>query len=156
MIKISNRLFIGSQGDCVPLDNSWVTVHACKTPCHQMALRYQGNLPSDHPHYLALEQGSDLYLNMIDPPTPLFMPQLFTHFLDFAGQHFQEEKNILIHCNVGLSRAPTLALLFQAKHQRAISQESFDAAKADFENAHPFYRPNDGIQIYLREHWREF
>ena len=67
----------------------WVTVHvhACKTPCHQRAVGYQGSLPSRHPHYLVLERPNNLYLDMIDPSEPLFMPPLFSEFIKFARQH---------------------------------------------------------------------
>ncbi len=46
----------------------WAIIHACKSPCHQGAVGYIGNLDRTHPNYLVLESGSDLFLNMIDPP----------------------------------------------------------------------------------------
>ena len=61
-----------------------------------------------------LEEANDLYLNIIDPPGPLFMPPLFTSFLEFAVRNWEEGKNILIHCNQGESRAPSMGLLFLA------------------------------------------
>jgi predicted protein tyrosine phosphatase len=62
-----------------------------------------------------LEREYDLYLNIIDPPVPLFKPPLFSSFLVFADKHWRSGKKLLIHCNQGESRAPSLALLFLEK-----------------------------------------
>jgi len=156
MIEISERLFIGSENDCRFGDINWAIVHACKSPCHQRAVGYSKSLPASHPNYLVLEKADDLYLNIIDPPGPLFMPPLFTSFLEFAKNHWEQGKKILIHCNQGESRAPTLALLFLAKYKNSISKGSFDSAKQEFQQIYPYYQPGQGIQIYLRRNWNEF
>jgi len=156
MRQISERIFIGSESDHRTGDDEWAVVHACKNPCHQIAVGYQGSLPSSHPNYLVLEEESDLYLNMIDPPVPLFKPPLFSSFLDFAARHWELGKTILIHCNQGESRAPSLGLLFLAKHRSEISDESYEKARAEFQKLYPFYQPGQGIRIYLARHWNEF
>jgi hypothetical protein len=156
MIEISERLYIGSGADCRIGGNDWAIVHACKTPCHQRAVGYRGNLPNTHTNYLVLEDAHDLYLNIIDPVGPLFMPPLFTSFLEFATRKWDQGKKILIHCNQGESRAPSLGLLFLAKYRNEISGVSFDAAKSEFQTIYPSYRPGTGIQIYLRRKWNEF
>lgn len=156
MIEVSERLFIGSEADCRGGDDKWAIVHACKIPCHQRAVGYKGSLPSSHQNYLVLEKANDLYLNIIDPSAPLFMPPLFTSFLKFATSHWEKGKRILIHCNQGESRAPSLALLFLAKHRKEIADTSFDEAKLDFQTIYSYYQPGQGILIYLRKHWSEF
>ena len=35
-------------------------------------------------------------------------------FLEFSNKHWRQGKKLLIHCNQGESRAPSLALLFVA------------------------------------------
>lgn len=156
MIDVTDRLFVGGDFDCRTGNDSWAIVHACKSPCHQRAVGYRGSLHSSHPNYLVLEHEKDLYLNIIDPPVPLFKPQLFTSFLSFAGRHWDEGKKILIHCNKGESRSPTLAMMFMAKHQKEISNISYLKARKDFEQIFSGYFPGQGIQIYLNEHWSEF
>jgi hypothetical protein len=59
-------------------------VHACKSPCHRRAVGYQGSLPPEHPHDLMRWHDYDLYLNLIDPPTPLFQVPSSTHCESFA------------------------------------------------------------------------
>lgn len=153
MYRVYDRLFIGCDYECFKNKEGWVTIHACKSPCHQKAVGYRGNLPRSHPNYLVLKRNNNLYLNMIDPPRPLFMMPLFTKFLKFAKLHWREGKKIFIHCNKGESRAPSLALLFLAKNIGVISNESYEKAKEEFIKIYPNYMPGMGIQIYLRENW---
>jgi hypothetical protein len=124
--------------------------------CHQRAVGYTGSLSPKHPFYLAYETPNDLYLNIIDPPGPMFLPELFTNFLDFVRSNWWDEKNLLIHCNQGGSRAPSLALLFMAKETNEINGKSFLTARAEFVKMYPLYNPGRGIQDYLRANWRQF
>ena len=156
MIEVGERLFVGSQDDCRIGDDDWAIVHACKSPCHQRAVGYRGSLPRSHPNYLVLEETNDLYMNIIDPPGPLFMILLLTSFLAFAQRHWEQGRKILIHCNQGESRAPSLALLFLAKCRNEISSESFYSAKQEFQRIYPYYQPGQSIQIYLRGKWIDF
>lgn len=155
MVEISERLYIGSEAVCRTGNDEWAIVHACKSPCHQQAVGYRCNLSNLHPNYLELETDNDLYLNIIDPDRPLFMPETFSSFLDFAIRHWEQGKKILIHCNRGESRAPSLGLIFLAKYRNEISAESYMQAKAEFENLYPSYRPGLGIQTYLDGNWSE-
>jgi hypothetical protein len=156
MRKVYDRLFVGSIGDCSDQKEGWATVHACKSPCHQKAVGYQGRLPSSHPHYLVYERPDNLYLNMIDPTGPLFMPPLFTEFLRFGWQQWEAGKNLLIHCNRGDSRAPSQALLFLSKVVRVLPAEGYWEAVEKFINLYPNYLPGQGIQIYLGKNWGRF
>ncbi len=156
MFEVRKCLFIGNEHDCRSGDEDWTIVHACKHPCHQRAVGYSGNLSSSHPNYLVLERKDDLFLNIIDPPGPLFMPQLFISFLEFSSKHWENEKQILIHCNQGESRAPTLAMMFMAKHLEEIPNSSYSEARIEFEKLYPGYKPGKGIQIYLNQKWHEF
>jgi hypothetical protein len=156
MRKVYDRLFVGSIGDCSDHKDGWAIVHACKSPCHQKAVGYQGSLPSHHPHYLVLERPDNLYLNMIDPAGPLFMPPLFSEFLRFARLHWEAGKNLLIHCNRGDSRAPSLALLFLSKVVGVLPAEGYWEAWQEFFKLYPNYLPGQGIQIYLNKNWGRF
>lgn len=135
--------------------DNWGIVHACKSPCHQRAVGYKGNLDSTHPNYLVFQSGNDLYLNMIDPPVPLFKPALFTEAMRFAKGHLDAGRAVLFHCNQGLSRAPSLALLFLAKVRHVISDDSYEAARREFERLYEFYAPGKGIATYLTENWND-
>lgn len=153
MVEIHERVFVANDLACSKGNSGLAVVHACKSPCHQRVIGYSGNLQKTHPNYLVLEQDYDLFLNIIDPPVPLFMPQLFTSFLSFATKHWGEGKRLLIHCNQGESRAPSLALLFLSKSLSVINKTSYQSARKDFEIIYPQYKPGQGIEIYFIKNW---
>lgn len=155
MVQVTERLYVGTDRDCRPGGANWAVVHACKSPCHQRAVGYRGSLPKSHEHYLVLEEEHDLYLNLVDPPTPLFMPPSFSSFLGFACSRLERGANLLIHCNQGESRAPSLALLLLAKRLGVLPSLAYESAWQAFQELYSGYRPGLGIQAYLREHWEE-
>jgi hypothetical protein len=153
MIEVHRRLHVGDLGCCERTDAGRAFVHACKSPCHQHAVGYTGSLPSSHANYLVLRRGEHLYLNLIDPPVPLFKPESFRAFREFAAEQWNAGRELVIHCNQGESRAPSLALLFLAKDLRVISGESFEVARQAFLPLYPRYRPGRGIERFLSEQW---
>ena len=153
MREIHAKVFVGSDQDCFTEKEGWAVVHACKYPCHVNAVEYSGNLPRDHPQYLSLVSAANLFLNLIDPPVPLFMPESFSTFLSFANEHSRRGMNILVHCNQGASRAPSLALLFLAKGLGVLPNDSFDLAREHYVGLDPLYAPGKGIESFLRDNW---
>lgn len=153
MQAVHERVFVSNSLSCVSGTNEMAVVHACKSPCHQRAVGYAGSLSSSHPNYLILQQDNDLFLNIIDPPIPLFMPQLFIEFVLFSNKHWGQGKKLLIHCNQGESRAPSLALLFLAKSLSVIDKSSYQAARKEFETIYPRYNPGRGIETYFTQNW---
>jgi hypothetical protein len=152
--KIYERVFVSNASACRRGNDEIAVVHACKTPCHQRAVGYTGSLPKNHQYYLWLRQDNDLYLNIIDPPVPLFSNELFTVFLPFAREMWNAGKLLFIHCNKGESRAPSLALLFLSKQLQAISDVSYESARSEFLQLFPHYLPDKGIASYLSSNWR--
>ncbi|MBD8879833.1 hypothetical protein IHE49_05015 [Rhodanobacter sp. 7MK24] len=153
MQEVHERVFVTDATFCRTGSHDTAVVHACKSPCHQRAVGYTGKLPSSHPNYLVFEQGSDLYLNIIDPPVPMFMPLLFKSFLDFSVMHWNGGKKLIIHCNQGESRAPSLALLFLARSISAIDDSSYSSARNEFKTLYPRYQPGKGIETYFTQNW---
>jgi len=153
MFEVHERVYIGSEALCRNGAADMAVVHACKTPCHQRAVGYTGSLPKTHEHYLVMRHPFDLFLNMIDPPQPLFKLPLFTEFLLFAAEHWDAGRSLAIHCNQGESRAPSLALVFLAKHLRVLPDNSFAGSAGAFRIRYPAYRPGVGIQRFLTDNW---
>lgn len=153
MQEIYERVIVTNNLSCTNGNENIAVVHACKSPCHQSAVGYQGKLPNTHPNYLVLEKENDLFLNIIDSPLPLFMPPLFTAFLEFSNKHWGQGKKLLNHCNQGESRAPSLAMLFLAKGVSVIPDTSYEAARSEFEKLYPRYNPGKGIQTYFSKNW---
>jgi hypothetical protein len=158
MIEVHPNLHVGSLHDCSRFPGP--IVHACKEPCHRKAVGYNGKLPTDHPSYLSLRKPGHLYLNIIDPPEPLFHPSLFLDALDFIDEHIDKAggprgaspASVLIHCNQGQSRAPSIALLWLASRTNMPSA-SLDQAAYAYKLLDPNYNPGQGIRSYLDQHW---
>lgn len=147
------NLYLGNESTCT-LDASGAVavVHACKEPCHRRAVGYSiRSLPNTYANYLVLEQEYHLFLNLIDPPAPLFMMPSFTAFLGFVEKHIGD-RPVVIHCNRGESRAPSLALLYMAKRAGGLPSDSYEAANQAFRGRYP-YNPGRGIQTWLSQNW---
>lgn len=127
-------------------------VHACKDPCHRNAVGYGDKaLPNTHPDYLWLERPHNLYLNLVDPPVPLFKLESFAAFFAFVDREIVE-RPVLIHCNKGESRAPSLTLLYMAKRLRMLPDDSYVSAAEAF-RAKYTYLPGRGIATFLEQNW---
>ena len=158
MFEIYQNLFIGNESDCF-FDNKedWAVIHACKIPCHQRAVGYTGNLDGKHPNYLILERGKHLFLNIVDMERPLlhkFAGPIIEAALAFIEKNIITN-NLLIHCNQGLSRAPSIGLIFLAKRTDVISNVSYREAAQDFLKIYGRYQPSRGIAIYLSKNWKK-
>jgi len=157
LIKINDKIHIGDNFSCFYEDKDrWVVIHACKTPCHQKSVGYKGSLPSNHPNYLIKEDKKHLYLNMVDMDNLMhqFTKPIIQKAIEFIRNNIKEN-NVLIHCNVGLSRSPALALVFLAKISEEITNNSYDDAKKEFLSLYPSYQPGSGVDNYLRRHWED-
>lgn len=157
MREIVSGLWVGDIEACQckrPLLNGKVAgrVHACKDPCHKGRCGQPG---ASEPSYLSFEEpgGADLFLNMIDPPVPLFQRAMFDSFLRYARDRWVEGRPVVIHCNKGQSRAPILAMLFMAKTLKVLP-DNFDEAWDGFEKLCPL-APGQGIEDWMRAHWSE-
>ena len=156
MIQVTDKIFVGTNSDCFYENReNWAVVHACKDPCHKAAVGYKGNLHRTHPNYLILENGSHLFLNMVDMNMPLaheFTEPIVTTALNFIENHITT-KNVLVHCNLGQSRSPALVMLYLAKRQKSIRNSSFEDAKEDFTKLFPNCQLGSGIETYLTDFW---
>lgn len=151
--KILTGLYVGDRSDCRAVGEDWTVIHACKHHCY---VNKVGQPSKDAPNYLSYQEGAHLYLNLIDPKLPLFQRKIFEDFLTFARNEWPSGRPMLIHCSLGKSRAPTLALLFLAKVLCKIRNTSFDDAWIDFELlTKQTYTPGEGIELWMREHWHE-
>ena len=104
--------------------------------------------------YLAFEEGQFLSFNWVDYAARMYEwsgPEAFIRALDFIDKWY-ESKNILISCDLGHSRSPTVALLYLSKRLRVIPDDSFASAHVAFQAIYPGYAPA-GIADYVAAHW---
>ncbi|MCE7039237.1 hypothetical protein [Dyadobacter sp. CY312] len=155
MLNVSEGINVGTEHDCRSVvDGNFAVIHACKIPCHCAGVGYTGNLDKDHPEYLVSEKDNHLYLNIIDaafPLSPKFGDPMFRAAFRFLEKS-SKTKEVLIHCNQGHSRGPSIALAYMAKMD-LIENQTYAAATEDFKKIYPDYEPGKGVVHYLENNW---
>ena len=81
----------------------------------------------------------------------------FTHPIMKSAMSFIENNiaktNILVHCNQGFSRSPSIGLVYLARENK-IALTSYSIAKNDFRKVYPNFMPGRGIKLYLKNNWQ--
>jgi hypothetical protein len=159
LIEVYENLFVGSQNDEGEVRGQvgWFVVHACKEPYHRDALGYTGRaVAKDHPEYLIAHRPGRLILNLVDVADVNFISSnIIDPALDAIHQHIASHK-VLVHCNQGMSRSPTIALLYLLKFTSALSRQDIDGDLEAFKQLYPPYAPAKGMADYARINWRKY
>jgi hypothetical protein len=159
MIEVFPNLHVGSEQDEQRIRGApgWFVVHACKEPYHRQALGYSGRAASkDHPEYLIARRPGRLILNLVDVDNVNYIgAEIVDAALTAIHENIGSER-ILIHCNQGASRSPTIALLYLAQHADTFSGLTLDAALAAFRALYPHYNPARGMADYVRINWERY
>lgn len=151
MKKIHN-IYIGGKDDLKDTDESWAFVHSCKSS-HQERLGYT-RADKNSPHYILFEEHKHLYINWVDEPTgQYFKTNTFLYALDFIDKYIKTRK-VLVHCDMGSSRGPTLGFVYLAKRTNFFQKNDFSSALKQFYKFYPYYTPS-GILLFVKEHWNE-
>lgn len=157
MIEVAPNLFVGNAVDEAATKNlpGWYIVSAAKEPWHRAALGYTGRAaPRDDPEYLIAKRDNRLILNLVDANDPAFISsEIIGQALHETHVALRDGKKVLIHCNQGASRSPTIALLYLAVHDKRFEGMSFDAASDLFRTIYPAYEPARGMAEYAKQHW---
>jgi len=151
------KLYVGDINDNSNLsETNWAVVHATQT-IHYKILGWNRtyNKPDkNHPNYIVYENENHLSLNLVDGAAYLYNwsgSETFIKVLDFIDKWISE-KNVLVHCDQGFSRSPTLCLLYLAKRKSLISNNSYSEAKQDFLELYQNFNPG-GIGDFVNENW---
>jgi predicted protein tyrosine phosphatase len=161
MIEIHARLFIGNAEDYelrVRTESDWWVVHACKEPYHRQLLGYTGKGASKtHPEYFFARREKRLFLNIVDVEDPSYISkQIVDATMGFIDEAMRSGERILVHCNQGESRSPSLGLLYLAARTQVISSKSLADAETDFKRIYPSYNPKGGMRGFLLRHWSDY
>lgn len=159
MIKVYENLFVGNQNDEQLLRGSpgWFFVHACKEPYHRQALGYKGrSAPKGHPEYLIAQRNDRIILNLIDADNVRYIPHEIISTAILAINQNIQTKRVLLHCNQGHSRSPSIALLYLSLYTKLFSGMTIDDAIAAFKRRYPPYAPARGMAEYVRMNWTKY
>jgi predicted protein tyrosine phosphatase len=141
MKKVYENISVGSDADCT-FDKNKFVIHACK-------ICYLKSNPNNRYNYLTYRKGNHLFLNLVDIQNlnPNFTTPIIREAIVFLKENKGQE--ILIHCNKGESRAPSIALLYFGLQERL----SYNEALKQFKEIYHDYNPGKGITEYLKKHW---
>lgn len=159
MIELAQNLFVGSQDDEAQIRGrtGWFVIHACKEPYHRDALGYSGRgAPKEHPEYLIARRAGRLILNLVDVANINFIaPEIIDAALEAIHQNIGTQK-VLVHCNQGMSRSPTIGLLYLAKFTNAFRGQTHEEAVQKFRGLYPQFNPALGMAEYARQNWLKY
>lgn len=149
-------IWVGSKEDLqeITRDNrKWAVVHACKT-AHKDKLGYEKSLPASDPNYLVAEDRDDIYLNLVDMERefmPVYTDPIFQKAFNFIQAALMNGQNVLIYCDQGHSRSPSIAMAYLAMNGYFF-ENSHEKTKAEFSRLYD-YRPGKGVDLYLKNNW---
>lgn len=153
MVEITKNLYVGDDNDFKTIDDGWYIIHACKEPYHRRLLGYTTRSCPMCDEYYYAERDNILYLNLVDAKTIEYIPKIVINkAIDFIENNINEHK-ILLHCNKGESRSPSIGLLYLNKIG-AIHENNPLVGIDEFRKTYPNYKPNPGMFQYVLQNWR--
>jgi predicted protein tyrosine phosphatase len=160
MIEIFPNLWIGTEEDYefnVKGKPDWDTVHACKEPYHRQLLGYKTRgAPKEHPEYLHAEREHRLFLNLVDAQDPAYINKsIIDAALEFIHKGLINKQKVLVHCNLGESRSPSIGLLYLVIYTDKLPK-TFPEAERVFRQIYPYYNPGDGMRGFLISNWEKY
>jgi len=147
MINVYNgKLFVGNQYELSEIGNDFNIIHAAKDPFHKNLEGYHGTkCPQDKYYYEDMSQAS---LCIIDFPKAFqwewFPEDMLSSTMKFIDKSFEENKKVFIHCNQGLSRAPSIAFMYLVS-RGLMKEDTFESNLNYFYELYPDYKPADAI-----------
>ena len=173
MRELYKNLFVGSLEEYQELDNTddknVRVIHAAKEPYHREYVGYEGRgAPKEHPEYLRAIRGNKIALNIVDAKESKYFDKdlIFAavkNIMTFLEYNVDAAKmsedpalqiKVYIHCNLGESRAPSLALMtLVAMH---FLPSDYEEAKKAFISIYPKFSPGEWVETFMKEVWPEF
>lgn len=154
--KLCNYVFVGSDADLEGLKTRPAILHAAKEPWHRKFVGYVSRgAPKESPEYLyAIRyEYSEMALNLVDVDDPAYVNKdLMDAAVNFVNYHRCKHRNVFIHCNQGLSRAPTVGMLVVAP---SLHPDFYESVKM-FKELCPDWTPKDGVYKFAEENWSHY
>lgn len=162
------NLYVGTVDDLAitDLDNTSI-LGACKEPLHRKHARLMGAsqegylgkaMPKTEPEYLYAEREHALYCNLIDPPDMKYIPdEIINKCLEFIDKERTDKRNVLIVCNKGESRSPSIALMYLIAKGYYGDFPDLETLISSFkQDFYPYYNPGKGFRAYVEKFYNEY
>ena len=165
MYKIINNLYVGPVST-VPFGKEcgFSILGCCKYPLHQRNAQLRG---MDRPGYLKIcksekeyyyaERDHALYCNLIDADSMEYIPDvIIERALKFIADEIADGRKVLAVCNNGVSRSPSIALMYLIKKGYFSGCYTFDEVLKVFCKKYPLYSPNKGMYDYTKRFFEKY
>lgn len=129
-----------------------------KHPFHKEIVGYSNNCPKDNPEYLIAHRPEQnlMALNMVDAKRPeFFSKELVYPGLIFISQELEKGNDVVVVCNKGESRSPTMCLMFMMIDGFFDFSLSFDDVIYEFSLLARDWNPGQGILEYCKNFWNK-
>jgi len=157
MIEVYPNLFVGAEQHehAVRGQHGWYVIHACKEPYHSRLLGYPpGKAAPKGPEYFFAKREGRLFLNLIDAPKVDFIPvEIITEAVNAIHENIGQHK-VLVHCNQGHSRSPSIAFLYLLKYSNLFAGQDLNTSIAAFRKLYPPFNPGRGMADFVQAHGR--
>lgn len=150
-------LFVGDDNDDPEAQKKGYAILACAKDGlygHRSILRYTSLGAPKDANYYHVTRGKRMALNLLDLEDPNFIPkEAVFPGLRFINKHLKAGDKVLVHCNAGHSRGPTMAMMFL----RTIGElpSGFVTSEKIFRSLYPRYDPGVGMRTFARAHWEQ-
>ena len=162
-IEVHDGIFVGSGADTYKFAGSML--HCAKNPWFDEAianLRLLENIGSPRqPHNISrlprllngnaiLIDYNEMALNMVDANDHMYFGNdMVDAGLQFITDRLAEGDPVLVHCQMGISRSPSMAFLWMFEH--GFLDDDFQQARFQFTEIYPFWMPGQGVRKYLEK-----
>lgn len=147
MQEVYKDIFVGSKDDLRFTDEKeYAFVHATKTVFKK---------DDDE---VVNEENNHLYLNWVDSKDSKYFNynnegvSVFIKVLDFIDKWINKRK-VFLHCDEGVSRSPTIAMVYMAKRVKCINNRDYIYANRDFSDIYNSYWAGKGISDFVFKNW---
>lgn len=157
MREVGTNIFVGQAREANILNkDNWSLLGVTNTYHYLIHGWVRGGKYTDNRCYIIHEEPGLMSVNWVDAAAKFFDykgegVKNFKKILDFIER---QEKPVLIFCDQGMSRSPSVAMVYLAKRLHSIPSGSFEEALHAFLDIYPSYSPG-GIADFIKAHWEE-
>lgn len=157
-VRIYPHLRVGGDDAYERLKNeeNWSFLRCCKygPGGHQRTLDYHTLAAPEGSEHFVVKRGHLMALNMLDLDDPHYVdPDMIFTGLEFVKQELEAGREVLISCNAGLSRGPTVGLMF-LRYIGDLPHAYLHSVRL-FYHIYRQYRPSQGIEQFARNVWSQ-
>ena len=165
MYKIINNIYVGPVSTVLfAKECGFSILGCCKYPLHQQNARLTGasrdgylKIPKTEPEYYYAERDHALYCNLIDADDMKYIPDvIIERALKFIADEISDGRKVLAVCNNGVSRSPSIALMYLIREGYFDSSYTFDEVLKIFRKKYPIYQPNKGMYDYTKQFFEKY